>query len=126
MIPDKKKRRLALSCGKKTICVIERITGKNFYCLGCLRSFRTENSFKSHEKVCKNKDFCGIVMPFGKDNILKFNQYINSDKIPYFIFTGFESLIKKISIYKQSRKVFKSKIRRAYSLWKFNVNNLGI
>ena len=24
----------------------------------------------SHEKVCKNKDFCGIVMPSEKDNIL--------------------------------------------------------
>ena len=25
-------------------------------------SFRTENKLKFHEKVCKNKDFCGIVM----------------------------------------------------------------
>ena len=33
-----------------------------------------------YEKVCKNKDFCGIVMPSQKDNILKFNQYRKSDK----------------------------------------------
>ena len=46
----------------------------NFYCLNCLHSFRTENKLKSHEKVCKNKDFCGIVLPTEKDN--KY-QYIN-------------------------------------------------
>ena len=33
-----------------------------FYCLNYLHSFRTENKLKSNEKVCKNKDFCGIVM----------------------------------------------------------------
>ena len=26
---------------------------------------------KSHGKVCKNKDFCGIVMPPEKDNVLE-------------------------------------------------------
>ena len=43
-----------------------------FYCLNCLHSFRTENKIKSHEKVCKNKDFCGIAMSPEKDNILEF------------------------------------------------------
>ena len=52
--------------------------------------------FKSHEKVCKNKDLCGIVMPLEKDNILEYNQYMKSDKIPYIIYVGIESLIKKI------------------------------
>ena len=32
------------------------------------------------EKVCKKKDFCGIVMPSRKNNILKLNQYMKSDK----------------------------------------------
>ena len=27
-------------------------------------------------EVCINKDFWGIVMPSGKDNILNFNQYL--------------------------------------------------
>ena len=59
-------------------------------------SFRTENKFKSHEKVSKNKDFCGIVMPSEKDNIFEFNQYMKSDKMPYIIHADIESLIKKI------------------------------
>ena len=59
-------------------------------------SFRTENRLESHEKVCKNKDFCGIVMPSGKDNILYFKQHVKSDKMSYIIYTDIKSL--RISI----------------------------
>ena len=45
----------------------------DFYCLNCLHSFKIENKLKSYEKVCENKDFCGIVMPSEKYNILEFN-----------------------------------------------------
>ena len=41
------------------------------------------------------KFFCGFVIPSEKDNILKFNQYMKSDKIPYIIYANIESLIKK-------------------------------
>ena len=61
-----------------------------------LHSFRTENKLKSHKKVCKNKDFCGIVMPSEKDKVLEFNQYMKSDKMPYIIYADMESLIRKI------------------------------
>ena len=44
-----------------------------------------ENKLKSHEKVRKNKDFCGIVMSSEKDKILEFKQYMKSDKMPYII-----------------------------------------
>ena len=65
----------------------------DFYCLNCLHSFRTENKLKSHEKVCKNKDFCGIVISSEKDNILEFNQYMKSDKLPSIIYADIEYLI---------------------------------
>ena len=48
------------------------------------------------KKVCENKDFCGIVKPTEKGNILEFNQYVKSDKIPYIIYADIESLFKKI------------------------------
>ena len=64
--------------------------------MNCLHSFRTENKLKSHGKLCKNKDFCGTVMPLEKDKILGFNQYMKSDKIPYIIYADIESFIKKI------------------------------
>ena len=64
---------------------------KDDICLNCLNSFRTENKLKFHEKACKNKDFCGIVMPLENDNILELNQYVKSG----FIYIDNESFIKK-------------------------------
>ena len=37
-----------------------------FYFLTCLQLFRTEVKRNSHEKVCKNYNFCEIAMPNGK------------------------------------------------------------
>ena len=82
---------MALSCSKKLSALLHRIASKNkgdFYCLNCLHSFRTENKLKSCEKVCKNKDFCGIVIPPEKDNILEFNQYMKLDKMQYIKIDG--------------------------------------
>ena len=36
----------------------------NFYSLNCLYSFRAKNKIESNKKVCENKDFCCVVMPF--------------------------------------------------------------
>ena len=38
------------------------------------------------KKACKNTDFCWIVMLSEKNNILEFNQYIKSNKMPYIIY----------------------------------------
>ena len=84
---------------KKLYALLHGITSKHkgdFYCLNCLHSFRTENKLKPHEKVCKNKGFCGIVMPSEMDKILEFNQYMKSDTMPYIIDADIESLIRKI------------------------------
>ena len=90
---------MALSCSKKLSTLLRGVTSKHhgdFYCLNYLHSSGTENKLKSHEKVCKNKDFCGISMPSEKDNILEFNQYTKSDKIQCIIYADIESLIRKI------------------------------
>ena len=50
----------------------------------------------SYEKVCKNKDFCGIVIPKEKDKILELNQYTKSDKMQYIIYADIESLIRNM------------------------------
>ena len=59
-------------------------------------SFITENELKSHEKLCKNKDFCGIILSSEKSNVLEFNQYINSDKLSYIIYADTELWIKRV------------------------------
>ena len=45
------------------------ITSKHhdkFYCLNCLHSFATKSKIESYEKVCKQKNFCGITLPTQK------------------------------------------------------------
>ena len=39
---------------------------------------------------------CGIVIPSEKDNILEFDPYMKSDKMPCIIYADIESLIKKL------------------------------
>ena len=66
----------ALYCIKKLSAFLRGTISKHdgdFYCLNSLHSFGTENKLKSHEKVCKNKNFCGSLMPSEKNNILEFN-----------------------------------------------------
>ena len=96
MIPNKEKERWYYLAVKKISTLLHKITSKHnggFYCLNCLRSFRTENKLKSHEKACKNKDCCVIAITSENDNILEFNQYIKLDKMPYIIYADIESLI---------------------------------
>ena len=73
MISNQKKESWHYLAVKELSILLREITSKhhgNFHCLNCLYSFRTKNKLKYHEKVCKNKDFCGIVMSSEKDNIL--------------------------------------------------------
>ena len=66
MIPNEEKQGWHYLAVKKLSTVLKGITSKHhwvFYCLNCLHSFRTENKSKYHEKMYKNKDFYGIVMP---------------------------------------------------------------
>ena len=99
MIPNEEKEGWHYRAVKKLSTLLRRITTKHhgdFYCLNCLHSFRTKNKLKSHAKICKNKDFCGIVMQSEKNDILEFNHYMRSGKIPYIIYAHIESLIRKI------------------------------
>ena len=77
-----------LSVQKRSILlrgVISKHHG-DFCCFNCLHSFMTGNKLQSDEKACKNKDFCTLLMSSGKDNVLEFNQYMKSNKMPYFIY----------------------------------------
>ena len=50
------------------------ITSNNhgdFYCLGCLHSFRTDNTLKKHERLCDNDNYCHVEMPTEDNSKLK-------------------------------------------------------
>ena len=79
---------------KKEICSVY-ISKNNSNCekKKILNDPKWRKILSSHEKVYKNKDFCGIVMPSEEDSILEFNQYMKSDKMLYIISAHIESLI---------------------------------
>lgn len=63
--------------------------------MNCLHPFGTENKHRCNEKVCKKKYFCKSLYQLRKDNILKVNQNMKSDKAPCTIYADLRSLIKK-------------------------------
>ena len=71
------------------------VTGNNngdFYCLGCLHSFRTDNTLKKYERLCNNHDYCHIEMSNNHNNTLKYNHGKKSLKAPWPIYADFECL----------------------------------
>ena len=74
------------------------ITSNNngdFYYLGCLHSFRTDNKLKKHERLCNNHGYCHIEMPTRDNNTLKYNHGEKSLKVPWVIYVDSESLLIK-------------------------------
>ena len=79
MILNEEKEGLHYLAAKKLSASVHGIASKHkgdSHCLNCLHYYRKENKLKSHDKVYKNKDFCGNVIPSEKDNISEFNQYM--------------------------------------------------
>ena len=67
----------------------------DFYCLGCLHSFRTDNKLKKHKRLCYNHDYCHVEMPTRDNNTLKYNHGEKSLKVPWVIYADFECLLIK-------------------------------
>ena len=67
----------------------------DFYCLGCLHSYRTKRTLKKHERLCKNHDYCKVTMPNDKNNILQYQSGTKSLKMPYIMIADTEALLKK-------------------------------
>ena len=74
------------------------ITANNngdFYCLGCLHSFRTDNGLKRHERLCDNNDYCHVEMPTKDNKTLKYYHGEKSLKAPFTIYADLECLLIK-------------------------------
>ena len=89
---------MTLSCSKKISALLRGITLKyygDFYCLKYLHSFTTKLKLDSQKKVCENKDFFNVIMPFEDTKILEFNQCQKSDKAPFIIYDDLDCIIDK-------------------------------
>ena len=70
---------------------------KHHFCLRCLNPFWCHKSLEKHLEYCRNYEAVKIEMPKkGKNDILKFKNYCNSEKVPFIIYADTESLIKLI------------------------------
>ena len=50
----------------------------------------------NHIKICENKGFFNVVMPFEDTKVLEFNKWQKYDKVIFLIYAGLESFIEKI------------------------------
>ena len=65
----------------------------DFYCLNCFHAYTTKRKLEKHERVCKDHDFCEIILPDENNNILKYNPGEYSLKVPFIIYSGLEFLL---------------------------------
>ena len=68
---------------------------RDFYCLSCLHSFRTDNALKKHERLCNNNDYCSVEMPTKFNKTLKYNYGEKSLRTPFVIYADLECLLLK-------------------------------
>ena len=96
------------------------ITSKHdgeFYCLNCFHSHTTENKLKKPKNVCKNHDYCYVVMPKEDNKLLKYNHGEKSMKAPFIIYADLESLLEKMNTcHNNPEKSSTSKIDKPYHL----------
>lgn len=62
----------------------------------CPYSFATESKLKSHEKVCKDHDYCHMIIRKKDKSSLKYNQDKKCLRAPFVIYADIESLLEKI------------------------------
>ena len=67
----------------------------DFYCLGCLHSFQTDNALKRHERLCDNNDFCHVEKPTKYNNKLKYSHGEISLKAPFTVYADLKCLLIK-------------------------------
>ena len=68
----------------------------DFYCLNCFHSYTSEKKLRKHEKICKDYDFCDIIMPDEDNKILKYISGEKSLRVPFTIYADLECLLRKI------------------------------
>ena len=65
---------------------------KQHICRNCLQGFRRQETLEKHKIICLNHDHCKIKMPEKKDNnILKFKNHHFKNRLPFVIYSDFES-----------------------------------
>ena len=56
---------------------------RDFYCLNCFHSYRTDNKLKKHEKLCCEHDYCHVEMPTKDNKNIKIQSWREIIKISF-------------------------------------------
>lgn len=71
---------------------------KKHFCNRCLNRFVTKENLEKHYLQCHNLNTTKIVLPNEENNILKFKDYQNKEKLPFAIYADMECILTKVEI----------------------------
>lgn len=71
----------------------------DYYCYHCLHSFWIDSALEKHERLCKEHDFCEVLPPNDKNEIIKHNFGSKSLRQPYTIYLDLECLQPKFELW---------------------------
>ena len=64
---------------------------KQYTCRNCLQGFRRKETLEKHKEICLDHDYCKVIMPKKDNNILKFKNHYFKNRLPFVIYSDFES-----------------------------------
>lgn len=68
-----------------------------YFCPYCLHGFWKENSLQEHQQYCSTHGAQRVELPIaGKNDILKFQDYEKTLKVPFVIYADFETINRKL------------------------------
>ena len=69
--------------------------GSRHFCLRCLNSFKSKKSLDDHKEYCYNNECVKTIMP-EEGTILRFKNFLHSEKVPFIVYADTEALIKEM------------------------------
>ena len=69
--------------------------GYRHFCLRCLSSFKCKKSLDDHKEYCYNNECVKTIMP-EEGTILRFKNFLHSERVPFIVYADTEALIKEI------------------------------
>ena len=70
--------------------------GTRNICLNCLSSYKCKKSLDEHKEYCYNNECVKTIMP-EVGTMLKFKNFLHSEKVPFIVYADTEALIKEMS-----------------------------
>lgn len=75
---------------------------KKYICKMCLQSFSCTENLEDHKNYCGMNKPVKTILPRKGDNILEFDKFNQSVKVPFVIYADFESVLKELENEKQT------------------------